>query len=73
MNKWIEGYLGHNISRQQRTWVKWLYLGEYCYNSTYDMTIGISPFRALYGYEPFSFVDLALADSWAHLAKDWLE
>ena len=32
----------------------------------------MTPFRALYGYEFLSFIDLALQDSKAPLAKDWI-
>lgn len=37
------------------------------------MLIGMPPFKALYGYEPSSFVDLALGDTRASRAKDWLQ
>lgn len=60
VNKWVEGYLRNYIAGQQRAWVKWLYLGDYYYNSTYHMSIWMTPFRALYGYEPLSFIDLSL-------------
>jgi hypothetical protein len=40
--------------------MKWLHLGEHCYNTTYHMSIGMSPFKALYGYDAPSFVDLDL-------------
>jgi hypothetical protein len=30
----------------------------YCYNTTYRMFIRMSPFRALYGYDAPSFMDL---------------
>ena len=44
VNKWIEGYLQNYVSHQQRAWIKWLYLWEYCYNTTYHMSMGMSPF-----------------------------
>jgi hypothetical protein len=72
VNKRIEGYLCNYVSRQQRTWLKWLHLGEHCYNTTYHMSIGMTPFRALYGYDAPSFVDLAFGDSMALKAKDWI-
>jgi len=37
------------------------------------MSIGMAPFRALYGYDAPSFADLAFGDSRAPLAKDWIE
>jgi hypothetical protein len=53
--------------------MKWLHLGEHCYNTTYHMSIGMSPFRALYGYDAPSFVDLAFGESRAPKAKYWLQ
>jgi hypothetical protein len=73
VNKWIEGYLRNYVSGQQRTWIKWLHLGEYCYNTTYHMSIGMTPFRALYSHDAPSFVDLAFGDSRAPKAKDWIQ
>ena len=37
------------------------------------MSIGMSSFRALYGYEALSFVDTMFGDSRAPLAKDWIQ
>jgi hypothetical protein len=37
------------------------------------MSIGMSPFRALYGSEPLSVIDLALQGSRAPMASDWLQ
>jgi hypothetical protein len=73
VNKWLEGYLRNYVSGQQKAWVKWLHLGEHCYNTTYHMSIGMTPFRALYGYDAPSFVDLAFGDSRAPKAKDWIQ
>ena len=37
------------------------------------MSIGMSPFRALYGYEVLSFVDLAFDDSKVPRAKETVQ
>jgi hypothetical protein len=37
------------------------------------MSIGMIPFRALYGYDAPSFVDLEFGDSRAPKAKDWIQ
>lgn len=37
------------------------------------MSIGMAPFKALYGYEPLSFIDKVLGDSRAPREKDWLQ
>jgi hypothetical protein len=73
VNKWLEGYLRNYVVGQQKTWVKWLHLGEHCYNTTYHMFAGMSPFRALYVYDAPSFVDLAFGDKRAPKAKDWFQ
>ena len=63
VNKWLEGYLQNYVSAQQRAWVKWLHLGEYCYNTTYHMPIRMAPFKAIYGYEPLFFINTILGDN----------
>lgn len=73
VNKWIEGYLRNYVTGQQSAWVKWLHLGELCYNTTYHMSIRMSPFKALYGYEATSFMDLILANSRVPSAKDMIQ
>jgi hypothetical protein len=49
--------------RAKKAWVKWLHLGEYCYNTTHQMSIGMTPFIDLYSYDPISFVDIFFGDS----------
>ena len=48
VNKWIEGYLRNYVAGQQRTWIKWIHLGEYFYNTTHHMFIKMTPFKAQY-------------------------
>jgi hypothetical protein len=52
-------------------WVKWLHLGEHCYNTTFHMSIGMTPFRTLYRYDAPTLVDLVFGES-APKAKDWI-
>ena len=73
VNNWVEGYVRNYVATQQRTWIKWLHLGEYCYNTTYHMSIKITPFKALYDYEALSFADLAFGDSKEPKAKYWIQ
>jgi len=73
VNKWLEGYLRNYVSGQQRAWLKWLHLGEYCYNTTHHMSIGMTPFYALYGYHSLSFVDMMFGVSRAPRAKLWIQ
>ena len=50
-----------------------MHLGENCYNKTYHISIGMSPFRELYGYDASTFADLIFGDSRAPKAKDWIQ
>jgi hypothetical protein len=73
VNKWVEGYLRNYVAGQQKAWVRWLHLGEYCYNTTQHMSIGMSPFRALYSYDPLSFVEIEFGDRRAPMVHDWIQ
>jgi hypothetical protein len=72
INKWVEGYLQIYVSGQQKAWVKWLHLGEYCYNTTYHMSISMSCFRALYSYDPLTFVEIVFGESRAPIVQYWI-
>jgi hypothetical protein len=73
VNKWVEEYLRNYVEGQQKAWARWLHLAEYCYNTTQHMSIGMSPFRALYGYDPLSFGEIAFSDSRAPMVHDWIQ
>jgi hypothetical protein len=60
------------VGGQRRTWAGWLHLGEHCYNTTFHMSIGMTPFRALYGYDAPTLIDLVFEESRAPKAKDWI-
>ena len=45
-------------------------MGEYCYNTTYHMSIGMSPFQALYGYDALTFGDMVFGDNRVSRAMD---
>jgi hypothetical protein len=47
-------------------------LGEYCYNTTHHLSIGMSPFKDLYSYDPLTFVEIVFGDSRAPMAKEWI-
>jgi hypothetical protein len=73
VNKWVEGYLRNYVVGKQCTWVRWLHMAEYCYNKTYHMSIRMSLFIPLYGYNAPSFVETMFGDSRVPGAKDWIE
>jgi hypothetical protein len=58
---------------QQCTWVIWLHMCGYCYNTTYHMSIGISLSRALYGYDAPSLVEIVFGDRKVSRDKDKVE
>jgi hypothetical protein len=72
VNKWVEGYLRNYVGGQQRTWVNWLHLGEHCYNTTFHMSTGMTPFRALHGYDSPTLVDLVFGERRAPKEKNWI-
>ena len=37
------------------------------------MSIGMTPFRALYGYEAMTFADVVFGDNRAPKARDWIQ
>jgi hypothetical protein len=37
------------------------------------MSIGMSPFRALYSYDPLSFLEISFGESRASMVQDWIQ
>ena len=73
VNQWLEGYLRNYVSGKQKPWIKWLHLGEFCYNTTFHISIGTSPFKSLYGCDASTFINHIFGDSRAPKSKDWIE
>jgi hypothetical protein len=69
----VEGYLRNYVAGKHNAWVRWLHLGEYCYNTTHHMSIGMTPFRALYSYDPLFFIEISFGDSRALMVQDWVQ
>jgi len=69
VNQWMEGFSRNYVTEQQRAWIWRLHLGEYYYDTTHHMSIGMTPFCALYGYDALSFVDVVFGDSGAQRPK----
>jgi hypothetical protein len=65
VNKWVEGYLRNYVAGKKKAWV--------CHNTTHHMSIGIPPFRALYNYDPFSFVEIFFGENKAPMVQDWIQ
>ena len=39
------------------SWASWLYLVEFCFNTSYHSSTKMSPFEALYGFSPPKVLD----------------
>ena len=59
LNRIIEGYLRAFTSLEQMDWAKLLPTAAFAYNNSMNHTLRISPFRALYGFDPEFHVDVA--------------
>jgi hypothetical protein len=55
VNQCVETYLRRFVSSCPRQWISWLHLAEFWYNTSLHSSIGMSPFEALYGYQPKHF------------------
>ena len=52
VNRSLEVYLRCFCGTKPSTWSKWLCWAEYWFNTNYNRSTGMSPFRALYGRDP---------------------
>lgn len=73
VNKGVEGYLRNYIFGYQNACIKWLHLGEYFYNSTYHMSIKMTPFMALYGCDAPTILELLIIDSKVPKPKEFMQ
>ena len=54
VNQVIEDILRVYCSRESKKWIQYLPLVEYAYNSSYHSSIDMTPFKALYGQDYLS-------------------
>jgi len=52
VNQCLEMYLRCAVYNSPKLWRQWLPLAELWYNSSLHTSLGCSPFKALYGYDP---------------------
>ena len=57
INKSLEHYLRAFVANRPRSWVEWLPLAEFWFNTNFHTSIKLTPFEALFGYSPFRFLD----------------
>jgi hypothetical protein len=61
------------VTDKQNKWSQWLHLAEWWYNSTYHTSAKMTPFQALYGYEPPKWKEFALIDTKVQAVKKQLD
>lgn len=62
VNQCLEMYLRCAVHDSPKQWKSWLPLAELWYNTNYHTSLGCSPFKALYGYDPQMGSCLPLSD-----------
>ena len=63
LNRILEGYLRASTSLEYMNWARLLPSAEYVYNNSRSSSTKITPFKALYGYDPELRVNLSTEDS----------
>jgi hypothetical protein len=63
VNKCLETYLRCFSSKKKNQWAQWLPLAEWWYNTSYHTTTRMTPFEAVYGQNPPSFLSYLLGAS----------
>ena len=73
VNKSLDQYLRAFASDKPSLWVEWLPLAKYWFNTNYHATTKISPFEALYGYQPPKLVEFVFVTTKVATVEDLLE
>src|SRR6202035_4800660 len=63
LNRILENYLRAYTSLEQMNWVKLLPSAEFTYNNSRNSSTQITPFKALYGYDPELRIDINVEDN----------
>ena len=73
VNKCLEGYLRCFVLDKHTQWVKWLPLAEWWYNTSFHTTTKMTPFMALYGYQPPSITSYLRENSKVQAVEHHIE
>ena len=73
VNKCLETYLRSFITDKQSKWLQWLHLVEWWYNAMYHTMDKMTPFQALYSYEPPIWKEIIQGSTKVPVVKDQLE
>ena len=55
LNQCLEQYLRCMCFMKPKSWIIWLPLAEWWYNTSLHSAVGMTPFQAIYGYKPPGF------------------
>jgi len=62
LNRILENYLRMYTNAEKNNWASLLPSAQWAYNNSRNSSTGMTPFRALYGYDPDLHIDFAVAD-----------
>ena len=57
VNKSLEHYLRAFVADKPQSWVEWLPLAEFWFNTNFHVSLKMTPFEALYGFAPPRLLD----------------
>lgn len=60
VNKSLEHYLRAFVADRPQSWVDWLPLAEFWFNTNFHTSLKLTLFEAFYGYSPPKVVDYVL-------------
>ncbi|KAJ0640342.1 putative nucleotidyltransferase, Ribonuclease H [Helianthus annuus] len=72
VNRCLETYLRCMTMERPNSWMKWLSLAEFWYNTNFHTAIQTTPFQALYGYSPPLHVPYVHRDSMVASVDDFM-
>lgn len=52
VNRGLEMYLRCFCGEKPKEWVEWVHWAEFWYNTTYQRSLGVTPFQAIYDQPP---------------------
>ena len=61
VNNSLEHYLRAFAADRRQTWVEWLPLAEFWFNTNFHTSTKLTPFEALFGYPPPKLLDYILS------------
>lgn len=73
LNQCLESYLRCFTSERPNSWRKWLPMAEFCYNTSFHTSLGITPYEVVYGVKPVPLSMGNIQDMLIPAAQDTLQ